>query len=38
MNFVPKREKIYLIDGGLGTTLQDYGLDVHRDPLWLIIF
>lgn len=34
MSFWPNKEKIYLIDGGLGTTLQDYGLDIQRDPLW----
>ncbi|CAF3597854.1 unnamed protein product [Adineta steineri] len=34
MNFSRKNDKIILIDGGLGTTLQDYGCDVNNDPLW----
>jgi hypothetical protein len=37
MNFSRTNDKIILIDGGLGTTLQEYGLDVLNDPLWLII-
>jgi methionine synthase I (cobalamin-dependent) len=37
MNFSRINDKIILIDGGLGTTLQEYGLDVLNDPLWLII-
>ena len=38
MNFFPKNDQIYVIDGGLGTTLHEFGLDTLADPLWLIIF
>jgi methionine synthase I (cobalamin-dependent) len=37
MNFSRTNDKIILIDGGLGTTLQEYGLAILDDPLWLII-
>ena len=37
MNFSFKHDKIILIDGGLGTTLYEYDLDILNDPLWLII-
>ncbi len=36
MNFSRRNEQIILIDGGLGTTLQEYGLAILDDPLWLI--
>ncbi|UJR27026.1 hypothetical protein I4U23_008330 [Adineta vaga] len=34
MNFSGLNKKIILIDGGLGTTLQEYGLNILSDPLW----
>ena len=37
MSFSRRNEKIILIDGGLGTTLQENGLAILDDPLWLII-
>ncbi len=37
MSFSRTKDKIILIDGGLGTTLQEYGFDVLGDPLWLIM-
>ena len=27
-------ERIFTLDGGLGSTLEDYGYDVEKDPLW----
>ena len=36
MNFADLKNKIILIDGGLGTTLQEYGHDTLTDPLWLV--
>jgi S-methylmethionine-dependent homocysteine/selenocysteine methylase len=36
MNFSRTNDKIILIDGGLGTTLHEYGFNVLSDPLWLI--
>ena len=36
MNFADLKNKIILIDGGLGTTLQEYGNDTLADPLWLV--
>jgi methionine synthase I (cobalamin-dependent) len=37
MNFSRTNDQIILIDGGLGTTMQEYGLAVLDDPLWLMI-
>jgi hypothetical protein len=37
MSFSRTNDKIILIDGGLGTTLHEYGLDTLGDPLWLLI-
>ncbi|CAF4053764.1 unnamed protein product [Rotaria sp. Silwood2] len=34
MSFSQKYNKVILIDGGLGTTLHEYGLAVLDDPLW----
>ncbi|CAF1295211.1 unnamed protein product [Adineta ricciae] len=34
MNFADLKNKIILIDGGLGTTLHEYGHDTLADPLW----
>lgn len=35
MPFSRKINEVILTDGGLGTTLDDYGLDIRNDPLWL---
>jgi S-methylmethionine-dependent homocysteine/selenocysteine methylase len=37
MNFSRRKDQIILIDGGLGTTLHEYGLAILNNPLWLII-
>jgi S-methylmethionine-dependent homocysteine/selenocysteine methylase len=37
MSFSRPNDKIILIDGGLGTTLHEYGLETLSDPLWLLI-
>ena len=34
MTFARRDNQAILIDGGLGTTLVDYGLDIRSDPLW----
>ncbi|CAF3408735.1 unnamed protein product [Rotaria sp. Silwood1] len=34
MSFSRKDDKVILIDGGLGTTLYEYGLATLDDPLW----
>ncbi|CAF4782630.1 unnamed protein product, partial [Rotaria magnacalcarata] len=33
MSYTAKNDKVILIDGGLGTTLQEYGLAILDDPL-----
>ena len=37
MNLALLNKKIVLTDGGLGTTLHEYGLEIFSDPLWLRI-
>lgn len=37
MRFNRKTNQTILIDGGLGSTLLDYGVNVNSDPLWSII-
>ncbi|CAF3666293.1 unnamed protein product [Rotaria socialis] len=34
MSYTTKNDKVILIDGGLGTTLHEYGLAILDDPLW----
>ena len=34
MTFARRNNQTILIDGGLGSTLVDYGLNIRNDPLW----